>query len=254
MRRVHGLLGVVALVGLWWLLAATVFAGDGAVPTPWAVLAGMAADGWGFYGPNVSATLTAALQGFLWGNGLAIGVAVLVLLVPRLEAVATQLAVISYCIPLLAIGPIILVVFGGEATVVFLAAISVFFTTLIGALLGLRSADRASLDLITVYGGGKLAKLRHVQIISALPSTFAGLKISAPSALLGAIIGEYLGSNDQGLGVSLMISQQQFQVPRTWGLALVAGLIAGLGYGVVALVARLVTPWSTGRAETGSAL
>ncbi|MER6942896.1 ABC transporter permease subunit [Nonomuraea sp. NPDC000554] len=247
MRRLQGLVGVVALVALWWLLAVTVFAGGGAVPTPWAVLSGMAHDGWAFYWPNASATLGAALQGFLWGNGLALAVAVVVLLVPRLEAVATQLAVISYCIPLLAIGPIILVVFGGQAAVVFLAAISVFFTTLIGALLGLRSADRASLDVITVYGGGKLAKLRHVQVISALPSTFAGLKISAPSALLGAIIGEYLGSNDQGLGVSLMISQQQFQVSRTWGLALVAGLIAGLGYALVAVVARVVTPWSSGR-------
>lgn len=249
MRRIQGLIGVVVLVALWWLLAATVFAGGGAVPTPAAVVASMAEDGWSFYGPNASATLSAAVQGFLWGNGLAIAVALLVLLVPRLEAVATQLAVISYCIPLLAIGPIVLVVFGGEATVVFLAAISVFFTTLIGALLGLRSADRAGLDLITVYGGGRLARLRYVQIIAALPSTFAGLKISAPSALLGAIIGEYLGSNDQGLGVSLMISQQQFQVPRTWGLALVAGLIAGLGYAIVALVARVVTPWSRGEAQ-----
>ncbi|MEV0312175.1 ABC transporter permease [Nonomuraea fuscirosea] len=249
MRRVQGLIGVVALVALWWLLAATVFAEGGAVPTPAAVLASMGRDGWSFYGPNASATLTAAVQGFLWGNGLAVGVALLVLLVPRLEAVATQLAVISYCVPLLAIGPIVLVVFGGEATVVFLAAISVFFTTLIGALLGLRSADRASLDLVTVYGGGRLARLRYVQIISALPGTFAGLKISAPSALLGAIIGEYLGSNDQGLGVSLMISQQQFQVPRTWGLALVAGLIAGLGYALVALAARVVTPWSRGESR-----
>lgn len=249
MRRVQGLIGVVALVALWWLLAATVFSDGGAVPTPPAVLESMGRDGLAFYGPNTSATLSAAVQGFLWGNGPAIGVALLVLLVPRLEAVATQLAVISYCVPLLAIGPIVLVVFGGDATVVFLAAISVFFTTLIGALLGLRSADRASLDLITVYGGGRLARLRYVQVISALPSTFAGLKISAPSALLGAIIGEYLGSNDQGLGVSLMISQQQFQVPRTWGLALVAGLIAGLGYAVVALVARVVTPWSRGEAQ-----
>ncbi|WP_327091763.1 ABC transporter permease subunit [Nonomuraea sp. NBC_01738] len=254
MKRVYGLFGVVALIGLWWLLAVTVFAEGGAVPTPGAVVAGMAADGWDFYGPNLTATLSAAVQGFLWGNALAIGVAVLVLLIPQLEAVATQLAVISYCVPLLAIGPIILVVFGGEATVVFLAAISVFFTTLIGALLGLRSADRASLDLIAVYGGGRVAKLRFVQVIAALPSTFAGLRISAPSALLGAIIGEYLGSNDQGLGVSLMISQQQFQVPRTWGLALAAGLIAGLGYALVALVARVVTPWSNGRAESRSAL
>jgi ABC-type nitrate/sulfonate/bicarbonate transport system permease component len=169
-----------------------------------------------------------------------------VLLIPPLEAVATQLAVISYCMPLTAIGPIILVIFGGRAPSVFLAALSVFFTTLIGALLGLKAADPASLQLIEAYGGTRWHRLVKVQIIAALPNILSALKIAAPAAMLGAIIGEYLGGVDNGLGVVLTVAQQQFLVPRTWALAIVTGGLAGLGYAFFALIARFVTPWATG--------
>ena len=56
---------------------------------------------------------------------------------------------------------------------------------------------------------------------AALPSLFAGLRIAAPAAMLGAIIGEYLGG-DTGLGVAMINSQQALEVDRTWGIALVA--------------------------------
>jgi ABC-type nitrate/sulfonate/bicarbonate transport system permease component len=245
-RWVGGALGVLGLLAVWWLLAVTVFARNGAVPTPAGVVARMVGDGWGYYAPHVGATTAEALQGFLWGNALALAVAVLVLLVPPLEGLALQIAVISYCIPLIAIGPIIKIVFGGRTPMVFLAAISVFFTTVVGALLGLRAADRASLDVVTAYGGGRWTRLVKVQLIAAVPGVLAALRIAAPAALLGAIIGEYLGGIDTGLGVAMTIAQQQYQVARVWGLALVAGLLAGLGYAVIALVGRVVAPWSTG--------
>ena len=69
---------------------------------------------------------------------------------------------------------------------VVLAAMSVFFTTVVGCLLGLRAAPRASLDLVRAYGGTNWTKLRKVQLIAALPSLFAALKIAAPAAFLGA--------------------------------------------------------------------
>jgi ABC-type nitrate/sulfonate/bicarbonate transport system permease component len=206
---------------------------SGAVPTPAAVVARMVGDGWGFYAPHVSATLAEAAQGFLWGNALALAVALLVLLVPPLEGLAMQIAVISYCIPLIAIGPIVKIVFGGRTPMVFLAAISVFFTTVVGALLGLRAADRASLDLISAYGGGRWKQLTKVQLIAAIPGVLA----------------EYLGGVDTGLGVAMTIAQQQYQVARVWGLALMAGLLAGVGYAAVAVLARVAAPWSAGTAE-----
>jgi len=240
-----GLIGVVCLVLIWALLALTVFSGKGSgVPTPWAVVSQLGTDGWSFYSPLISATLGEALRGYLIGNGLALGFAALVLLVPWLQGIVVQLAVASYCLPLVAIGPILSLLLTGNAPMITMAALSVFFTTLIGALLGLRSADRVALDVVRAYGGGRWHELVKVRVIAALPSTLAALKIAAPAALLGAIIGEYLGHIDTGLGVAMTVSEASVQVPRTWGIALISGLVAGIGYGLTALSARVTLPWA----------
>ncbi|MFC9998371.1 ABC transporter permease [Nocardia sp. NPDC127526] len=241
-KGLGGLAGIAALLAVWSILAALRVAGD-TVPGPWRVLHTMYTDGWALYGPNFGVTARGALQGFLWGNLLAIALAVLVVLIPPIEMLVTQLAILSYCTPLLALGPIILVVFGGRTPTVFLAAMYCFFTTMVGTVSGLRSADRTSLDLIRAYGGGRWQQLRRVQVIAALPNTLAALKIAAPSAVLGAIIGEYLGGVDSGIGVALTAAQNAYEVPRTWGMALAAAALAGLGYAAVALVARVAVPW-----------
>jgi ABC-type nitrate/sulfonate/bicarbonate transport system permease component len=246
-----GVVGTVALLVVWTVLATTVMgAGDG-VPTPWAVVRQVFDDGWTFYQPLIAQTGGEALSGYLAGNGLALACAVLVLLVPPLERVVTQLAVASYCIPLVAIGPILSIVFSGDTPMITMAALSVFFTTLVGALLGLRSADATSLDLVRAYGGGRWQQLRRIRLVSALPSTLSALRIAAPAALLGAIIGEYLGRVDTGLGVAMTVSEQQLQVARTWGIALVSGAVAGLGYGLTGLVARVLLPWARSTTVAG---
>ncbi|WP_019932484.1 ABC transporter permease [Nocardia sp. BMG111209] len=242
-RGLSGAIGVVALIVLWWVLAELRVAG-GTIPGPWTVLHTMYTDGWGLYGPNFRITALGALKGFVWGNVLAIGLAILVLLVPPIESLATQLAILSYCTPLLALGPIILVVFGGRTPTVFLAGMYCFFTTMVGTVAGLRSADRTSLDLIRAYGGGRWQRLWRVQLIAALPNTLAALKIAAPSAVLGAILGEYLGGVDTGIGVALTAAQNSYNVPRTWGMALAAAALAGVGYLLVSLLARALRPWT----------
>ena len=85
--------------------------------------------------------------------------------------------------------------------------------------------------------------MRRVRIKASLPSLFAALRIAAPAAVLGAIIGEYMGS-DSGLGVSMINSQQALQIERTWAIAITATALAGIAYGITALVARLCTPWA----------
>ena len=249
-----GALGIVALLGVWSLLSTTVVGTGDGVPTPWAVVASVFDDGWTFYSPHITQTVGEALTGYLLGNALALGLAVLVLLVPVLERVITQIAVASYCLPIVAVGPILSLVLDGDKPMAAMAGLSVFFTTLIGALLGLRSADPAALDLVRAYGGGRWQQLLRVRLIAALPSTLAALRIAGPAALLGAIIGEYLGRVDSGLGIAMTIAQQQLDVPRTWGIALVSGAVAGVAYGVVGLVARYALPWSrTTTVEGGGA-
>jgi ABC-type nitrate/sulfonate/bicarbonate transport system permease component len=239
---VGGLLGVVGLIAVWWLLAVTVLDNGGVVPTPWEVVRALV-DDHRLMWTSAKATVGIALKGWLIGNGLAIGLAVVFFGVPVVERVLLQIGVASYCLPIIAIGPILTTVFDGSTPQIALAGISVFFTTMVGTLLGLRAADPASLDVVWASGGGPLRQMRYVRLRAALPSTFAALQIAAPAAVLGAIIGEYLGA-DRGLGVAMVHAQQALEVPRTWALAVVASAVAGLGYALTALVARLVTPWA----------
>src|SRR5262249_46368817 len=162
-------------------------------------------DGWTFYGPNIASTGWEALRGFFWGNLLAIALAVVVILAPPLERIVTQVGVVSYCLPVVAVGPILTVMLDGDTPIVAMAAL-VFFPTLIGVLDGLRAADRTSLELVLAFGGGRWMQLLKVRLIAALPSSFAALKIAAPSAVLGAIIGEFLGRVDSGLGPAMVVA------------------------------------------------
>ncbi|MEY3335597.1 MAG: hypothetical protein RL566_520, partial [Actinomycetota bacterium] len=260
--QLAGVIGVVLTIGIWWLLAVTVFANvgarpdgsGGAIPTPLQVAQQLASDGFEFYWRNGSVTMAEAAIGFLWGNALALALAGVALLLPRLESLATQIAVITYCIPIVAIGPIVRLVVGAPSdgepapAAIVLAALSVFFTTMVGALTGVKSTDRKTLDLVTAYGGNAWDKLLKVQLLSALPSIFAAFKIAAPAAFLGAILGEYVGGPDVGFGPAMVNAQQSLEIARVWGVALVSGLLAGAGYALFALLSRLVTPWARGGA------
>lgn len=245
-RAMIGAAGFVALIAVWQLLTATVASGNVEWPTPWSIVSLIHGDGWHFYWPNVQTTMGEAVKGFFWGNVIAIALALLILLVPVIEKPLVQLSMISYCLPIVAIGPVLAVSFSGEQPKAILAGLAVFFTTLIGMLVGLRSADQASLDVIRAFGGGRYHMLVKVRFKASLPSLFGALRIAAPAAVLGAIIGEYLGGAS-GLGVAMINSEQSLNIARTWGIALVATALAGLGYALVAVVGRLVTPWA--RAE-----
>jgi ABC-type nitrate/sulfonate/bicarbonate transport system permease component len=235
--------GLGGLLLLWQLVGATIMKDSHGVPTPTMIVHQMSKDGFQFYWNNASSTVSAAARGWLWGNLLAIGLAFLVFLAPVVERPVLQLGIVSYCLPIVAIGTIFAIVFSGDLPKVILAAMAVFYTTLVGAILGLRSADAASIDVIHAYGGGSWKKLVKVRLRASLPSLFAALRIAAPAAVLGAIIGEYLGA-EKGLGVSMINSQQALEVPRTWAIALVATGVSGLGYGVTALIGRFLTPWA----------
>ncbi|MEZ0164540.1 ABC transporter permease [Kineococcus sp. LSe6-4] len=243
---VGGVTGAVLVVAAWSLVGVFSSAG-GIVPTPWAVLQQLQENGFATYWDNLSITTASAAQGWVWGNLVAIAIAVVVLLVPPLEGAANQVAVISYCIPLTAIGPIVLIVSppGSRITSVFLAAMSVVFTSVVGCLLGLRAADRSALDVVHAYGGSRWTALVKVRLIAALPDVFAALKLAAPAAFLGAVLGEYFGGVDSGLGIMIVAAQTNLQYAQIWGLALLSGAVAGAGYLLIGLLARLVTPWSS---------
>lgn len=256
--RITGALGVLATIGVWWLLAATMFSqvgarpdgSGGAIPTPLQVVEQFFADGFDFYVRNGGVTIVEAALGFLWGNLIALGLAAISLTLPKLDNIAAQIAIISYLVPIVAIGPIVRLIVGapgpGEpaGAAVVLAALSVLFTTYIGAVTGVKSTDKRIMDVVSAYGGNSIDKLLKVQLLSALPSVFAAFKIAAPAAFLGAILGEYVGGTDMGFGPAMVNAQQSLEVARVWGVALVSGLIAGAGYWLFGVLGKVLTPWA----------
>jgi ABC-type nitrate/sulfonate/bicarbonate transport system permease component len=181
---------------------------------------------------------------------------VLVLLVPPLEAVIMQFAVVTYCLPIVVLAPILIIVHdlpdagGTSQTAIDLAAISVFFTTVVGAVLGFRSADPAALDVVSVYGGGKPQQFFRVRLVSALPALFTTLQIAAPAAYLGALLGEYFDRHlTIGVGPSLILAQNNRETALAWSLGIACALVSGLAYLLIGLLARVVTPWSKGVAR-----
>ena len=201
---------------------------------------------------NARTTLRAALPGWFWGNVIATVMGALAVAVPLLERLTLHMAVAITSLPIIALGPIFQVTLEGDAPRSALAGLAVFFTTLVGTIVGLRACDRASVDLIRALGGGRTAVLRRVRVRAALPDYFAALKISAPAAVLGAIIGEFIGGSENGLGVALVAARANADSARVWGVALVATAVAGLGYALIALVGRLLTPWAPSARRSGT--
>jgi sulfonate transport system permease protein len=198
-----------------------------------------------FYVPHLRTTLAEAAWGYLIGNIAAIVMATLIVLIRPLSTVLERIGVAVYCLPLLALGPILQIVAPGSAAKIVLAALAVFYTTMVCCVVGLRSADPASIDVVRAAGGGRNRSFIAVRVPGALPALFAGLRIAAPAALLGAIVGEYLGGQ-RGLGVAMIQSQSSFDVPRTWGLAVVMGLTVGVVYAAMGILSRALVPWAAG--------
>jgi ABC-type nitrate/sulfonate/bicarbonate transport system permease component len=248
------IIGVVVIVVAWEIVSLLFFrtlsGRPGAVPPPLSVAAQLGRDLTdSVYWDAIAQTGLAALKGYAIGNLIGFLLAFIVLLLPWSGGLATQLAVVCSCIPVTAVAPIVVLLSqtGSRSTSVFLAALSVIFTTVVGALLGLRAASKTQLDVVRAYGGGTIAQLVKVRLIAALPSIMAALKLGAPTAFLGAVVGEYfLVGVDSGIGILLLAAQATASSVKLWAIGLICGGVAGLAYSLIGRIGRLVTPWSVG--------
>lgn len=213
------------------------------IPSLTAIMRGYR-DDWELYPDAIRGTVSAAAKGWLGGNLLAVLFALIAVLFPFTERLVMRFGVAMYALPVLAIGPILTVRFSGNMPSAILAGFAVFYTTLVGAVLGLRAVDPLSVELVRSLGGNGWTAFAKVRWRAALPSFFAGLRISAPAAMLGAVVGEWFSTGAGGLGRLEVGSQAQLNDARTWGIAIMITAIASVGYAAIALTGRVLTPWA----------
>ncbi len=213
------------MILLVWEIGAVLSIGLHLIPSPLSVANNIYGNH--FYLDAIGITGWEALRGWIAGNVLAVIIALLCIVLPVLERPARVVATVSYATPVVAVAPFLIILMNPDLVKVTMAAVSVFFVTLTVTLSGLKSAPATAIELIEGLGGSSKMVIAKIRIPSGLRGLANSLALSAPAAILGAILGEYLGGNN-GLGVQLLSAQQLLNIPRTWGVAIIITVLSSL--------------------------
>jgi NitT/TauT family transport system permease protein len=185
----------------------------------------------------LAVTTYEAAVGWVIGTLVAFLSGVVTVFIRSMRPGVLQVAVAINSIPVIALGPVLISVFPLWVAPVALAAISVYFTTLVATTTGFAATKAAHDDLFTVLGAGTTERFRRLYLPTALPLIVDGLKLAVPAAVLGAILGEWFGS-PRGLGPILVTTMQDAVYPLLWATALTGAVLSLLGFGLLALLHR----------------
>jgi len=234
---------VVAILAIWQLLVAVLHLKPYFIPSPTDIALTLK-DNFRYIADNCMPTLGQAGLGFAIGNGAAILMSVWFVHVASARRVFYPLAIILQSIPLIALTPIAIVTLGnGLTTKIVMVGLISFFPTLVNLMRGLSAVDVNMLQLFQSVHASRWKVLRKLRWPNALPYLFAGFRITASAALLGAIIVEWLGS-DTGLGYLIINSTYQFNTPFLWASIFVSSVLVLIAFGFVVLIEHLVVPWN----------
>ena len=174
---------------------------------------------------HLQVTFTEMMVGFLIGSvaGIALG---MILGLNRFTAKLLDPFLIGfYSVPRIALAPLFILWFGiGLQPKIILSAVVVFFLVFMNTFAGVRDVDQELVDVLRVMGGRRDQIIWKVVLPSALAWVFAGLKISVPYALIGAVVGELVASN-KGLGYLLSAASGQFDTTGVFAALLVLTII-----------------------------
>jgi ABC-type nitrate/sulfonate/bicarbonate transport system permease component len=185
-------------------------------------------------------TLRDAGLGMIAGTVAACACAVAFNLWRPVEQTFMPMAMVLRSVPLVAMTPLIVLIFGRDIrAVTVIAGIVTFFPTLVNVTLALRWTPRESMDLCRAYGASPLATLWKVQVPNALPALLASLRIAAPLSLVGALLAEWLATG-KGLGYKILQSGALSDYTGLWSRVALVTLYSVLLYKLIGLAERRV--------------
>lgn len=191
-------------------------------------------------------TFVECVLGFALAIGIGIPIAVALSSSTVLNLTLYPILIAMQSVPKVAVAPIILVWFGlGIESKLAIAFLVAFFPIVVDTATGLNATPVGLLELAKSLRASRWQIFWKVQLPSALPFVFAGAKVAVTLTVIGAVIGEFVGSNE-GLGNLLLTANSQLNGPLAWA-ALVWLSLLGMGlFGAVALAERFFMPWARG--------
>jgi NitT/TauT family transport system permease protein len=194
-------------------------------------------------------TTYATLGGFLLSAAFGIPIAMLIAGSKTIESYVYPLLVFSQSVPKVAIAPLFVVWFGfGIVPKIIAAFLLGFFPVVVSAVQGFKSVDPDMVDLARAMQGSRFQVFCAVNLPHAMPSIFSGLKVSVTLAVVGAVVGEFVGSNS-GIGYVLQRSIGTFDLPTMFAALVILALLGVVLFWVVDRIERLVIPWHVSQRE-----
>jgi NitT/TauT family transport system permease protein len=212
------------------------------IPAPKDVIETLWADGPKLLAEAVPTTMS-TIWGFLLSAAFGIPIAMLIAGSRTVESYVYPLLVFSQSVPKIAIAPLFVVWFGfGMLPKVLSAFMLGFFPVVVSAVQGFKSVDPDMMDLARAMEANRMQMFRMISLPHAMPAIFAGLKVSITLAVVGAVVGEFVGSNS-GIGYVLQRSIGNFELPTMFAALVILALIGVVLFWVLDVIERLSIPW-----------
>ena len=237
--------GVFIAIILVWEFLIPLFVDDYVLPVPSRIVQALVTQltdplFWG----HLEVTVRESMIGFVIGVCTALLLGTAISQVRLVEKTLMPYVVAFQTVPKVALAPLFVVWFGfGVTSKVVMAAVISFFPVLINVIEGLRSADADRIQMLTVFGASKTQIFRMVRLPSAMPFIFAGLDIGIVFAILGAVVGEFIGAKE-GLGYLLLQTNYNFDIASMFAVLVVLSVLGLLAHFLIRFAQHRIAFWA----------
>ena len=233
---------IISLLIIWQIYARSGLIAISTLPAPvdiWKTLINNRSVIWG----HTLQTMAETVIGLLIAICLGAACGVIIFLSSKLRKALYPLLVVSQTVPLIALAPLLLIWFGFDLLPkVIIVVLYCFYPICIAVETGLESTDNQLIDLMKSLKASRWQTLRYVQLPSALPTFFSGLKISTTYAITGAIVGEYVGAY-KGLGIYMETAAHSDAIDVVFAAIFVIVSLSLLMLCAVILIEKWSMPW-----------
>jgi putative hydroxymethylpyrimidine transport system permease protein len=236
----------VALLVAWELIVRLGHVPEYLLPAPTQILADLKTD-WVILWPAMLVTLKEVVIGFVIATVAGVGLAVVLHLYGPLRRAMYPILIGSQTIPIVVLAPILVILLGyGILPKLVIVALICFFPIVVNGIDGLRAVDEDFIRMMYTLDATRWGIFRRVEFPGALPSFFSGMRIAATFAAIGAVFGEWSGSN-AGLGYVMLEATPNLLTARIFAAILMLTVISLVLFGLVSLLERIAVPWAPRR-------
>lgn len=249
LRTVLPIASVTAFLGLWTLYVYTAEVSPFVLPPPGAIVVALfemvqTKELW----DHALVTVIEAVSGFCIAVTLGVSLGFIMARVPPVEWAAKPFIVLLQLIPKIALAPLFILWFGfGLESKIVIAAALAFFPVFSNALQAFKSVEPGDKDVFTMLQANPVQRFFLLDLPNALPVVLTGAEVAVVLAMIGAIVGEFIGGNE-GLGYLAVAHLQNLAVPELFGVIVILALVGLVLYTLIGRLRRWFSPWhvSTG--------